>query len=231
MHNCHLYLLQLKIHATEKSISSPISDDYNPKAETADSILKLQDNNTNSSNYISSTFYIFPFLTIPLLLFSVFYYNDLTEHSRMKKIIKTFAGNDDKKKWNYKYQLQNEFVLSQLFVVYTMVISTLGVGFTIDTGKRLNHEITDYFNLAHGTVRSRHSTSLPILALILDLIVLIPLQLIVGYWCYKKSGYGEWIWRYCAYSIVFPLCCAANHLNFIIIAFIHDVYHAILVLL
>jgi len=33
-------------------------------------------------------------------------------------------------------------------------------------------------------------------------------------------------WRFCAYSIIFPLCCIANHFNYIIIAFIHDVYHA-----
>ena len=34
------------------------------------------------------------------------------------------------------------------------------------------------------------------------------------------------LWRYCVYSILFPLCCIANHLNYIIIAFIHDLYHA-----
>ena len=33
-------------------------------------------------------------------------------------------------------------------------------------------------------------------------------------------------WRFCAYSIVFPLSCVANHLNYIIIAFIHDLPHA-----
>ena len=33
-------------------------------------------------------------------------------------------------------------------------------------------------------------------------------------------------WKFCAYSIVFPLSCVANHLNYIIIAFIHDLPHA-----
>ena len=33
-------------------------------------------------------------------------------------------------------------------------------------------------------------------------------------------------WHFCAYSVFFPLCCLFNHLNYIIIAFIHDLYHA-----
>ena len=33
------------------------------------------------------------------------------------------------------------------------------------------------------------------------------------------------VWRYCAYSIFFPFCLIVNHLNYIVIAFIHDVYH------
>jgi len=34
------------------------------------------------------------------------------------------------------------------------------------------------------------------------------------------------VWRSCAYSFMFPLCCLANHLNYIILAFVHDLYHA-----
>jgi hypothetical protein len=33
-------------------------------------------------------------------------------------------------------------------------------------------------------------------------------------------------WQYCAYSSFFPFCCLLNHLNYIIIAFINDLYHA-----
>lgn len=33
-------------------------------------------------------------------------------------------------------------------------------------------------------------------------------------------------WQFCAYSVFFPLCCLFNHLNYIIIAFMHDLYHA-----
>ena len=32
--------------------------------------------------------------------------------------------------------------------------------------------------------------------------------------------------EYCTNSVVFPFCLIVNHLNYIIIAFIHDVYHA-----
>jgi hypothetical protein len=35
-----------------------------------------------------------------------------------------------------------------------------------------------------------------------------------------------WWWQFCAYSMFFPLCCLFNHFNYIIIAFIHDLYHA-----
>ncbi len=33
-------------------------------------------------------------------------------------------------------------------------------------------------------------------------------------------------WKFCAYSSFFPLACVLNHLNYIIIAFIHNLYHA-----
>ena len=35
-----------------------------------------------------------------------------------------------------------------------------------------------------------------------------------------------WWWIFCKYSTLFPLCCLLNHLNYIIIAFIHNLYHA-----
>ena len=41
----------------------------------------------------------------------------------------------------------------------------------------------------------------------------------------KSPSLVYW-WQYCAYSIFFPLCCLFNHLNYIIIAFIHDLNHA-----
>ncbi len=33
-------------------------------------------------------------------------------------------------------------------------------------------------------------------------------------------------WKFCAYSLFFPLACVLNHLNYIIIAFIFNLYHA-----
>ena len=47
--------------------------------------------------------------------------------------------------------------------------------------------------------------------------------------CYEHNESSDLyvsVWRSCAYSFMFPLCCIANHLNYIIIAFIHDLYHA-----
>jgi hypothetical protein len=41
-----------------------------------------------------------------------------------------------------------------------------------------------------------------------------------------QSPVWMWWWQFCAYSIFFPLCCLFNHFNYIIIAFIHDLYHA-----
>ena len=41
----------------------------------------------------------------------------------------------------------------------------------------------------------------------------------------KSTLHIHW-WQYCAYSAFFPFCCLFNHLNYIIIAFIHDLYHA-----
>ena len=41
----------------------------------------------------------------------------------------------------------------------------------------------------------------------------------------QKIPWNHW-WTFYMYSRLFPLCCLANHLNYIIIAFIHDLYHA-----
>ena len=41
----------------------------------------------------------------------------------------------------------------------------------------------------------------------------------------SEMPWRHW-WTFCMYSMLFPLCCLANHLNYIVIAFIHNLYHA-----
>ena len=82
------------------------------------------------------------------------------------------------------------------------------------------------------TIKSYKEVLIAVGAIALIFAPIIPLVVCL---VYKKKCCGNYensdnenldTWKFCAYSIVFPLSCVANHLNYIIIAFIHDLPHA-----
>ena len=82
------------------------------------------------------------------------------------------------------------------------------------------------------TIKSYKEVLIAVGAIALIFALIIPLVVCL---VYKKKCCGNYensdnenldTWKFCAYSIVFPLSCVANHLNYIIIAFIHDLPHA-----
>ena len=226
--------MQLKVYATRQSISSPISDDYGARVDTAETIKKWYTNHANDSNYIPSTFYVFPVLAMVFIFLAVYYYNEFKENSRMYEIKRTLSSNDCYGKRKVMYELQNEVVVSLMFIVHVIILSSFAVAYTLDIDKHLNKHVKNYFRIHNLSRNLEYSSSLAITTLSLDLFVVLILQIIVVVLVIIKSR-KEWddigklclcTWRYCAYSVVFPYCLIVNHSNYIIIAFIHDVYHA-----
>ncbi len=148
----------------EKSINSPISDDYGPKAETAESIKSWITD--NSSAYTFSTFLISPCIAYAWIIVVVCYYNHLTENCRIKRIIEKLNSTEVIKA-NCKYELQNECLLSLLFVFYTFVLSICGIVYSNKTNKILNEEYTHYYSF-HTKGKLFFATNLIVSSLVLD---------------------------------------------------------------
>ena len=249
---------QLKVYATEQSISSPISADYEPKVETAETIKQWHKDHTKESNYIPSTFYVFPILAMLFIFFAVYYYNESKENNRMSTIknILDPTSTDYYGQRAMKHELQNEYVVSLIFTAHVLILSIFGVHTTLNIDKYLNEHIKDYFGIYNLNTSLEHSSSLAITTLTLDLMVVVLMHVVVlmlvgiksvkdnvdniSHWkAFKKLVRIEVLtdedktgllslcaWRYCTYSVLFPFCLIVNHLNYIVIAFIHDVYHA-----
>ena len=219
--------------------------------DTAETIKEWHMNHANDSNYIPTTFYVFPFLAMLFICFAVYYYNDSKENSRMYEIKRTLYSDDCYGKRTVMYELQNEVVVSLMFIVHVIILSIFGVVYTLDIDKRLNKHVKNYFGIYNLSRNLEYSSSLAITTLSLDLFVVVVVNIIIivvviietkietdgidiqRYETYKpkiKGGIDKLClctWRYCTYSVAFPFCLIVNHSNYIVIAFIHDVYHAI----
>ena len=219
--------------------------------DTAETIKDWHTNNTNDSNYIPTTFYVFPFLAMVFIFCAAYYYNDSKENSRMYEIKRTLYSDDCYGKRTVMYDLQNEVVVSLMFSAHVIILSIFAVAYTMDIDKHLNKHVKNYFGIYNLSRNLEYSSSLAITTLSLDLFVVVVMNVIVivvvfiktkeekdgidneRYQSYTDNNRGgidmlcHCTWRYCAYSVVFPFCLIANHSNYIIIAFIHDVYHAI----
>ena len=219
--------------------------------DTAETIKEWHMNHANDSNYIPTTFYVFPFLAMLFIFFAAYYYNDSKENSRMYKIKRTLYSDDCYGKRTVMYELQNEVVVSLMFIVYVIILSSFAVAYTLYIDKRLNKHVKNYFGIYNLSRNLEYSSSLAITTLSLDLFVVVVMNIIIIVLVFKKTKketrgndqerYNTYVhndnggidmlclctWRYCTYSVVFPFCLIVNHSNYIIIAFIHDVYHAI----
>ena len=303
---CLLFFFQLKAYAIRSSMTSPIPEDYNPVAYSAESIKNWHKNKSSWSYFIFTNFIIFPVMTIVLIIASMVYYNDLAIDNRMEKIKSCLKKNDHKTE-RRKWDLQNEMYLSVTFVVYVLALSISAVKFSTETEKHLDAEIKKIFSLdpkEQNVTQLRMITALPLTTFSIDLMIAtamaalgsfagircvskkmryesahqyinilnlvsiiitiifllalglvldgitrglrIPLVLGITFlvisvcghlliilscvaYIYKRQETTDLylpVWRSCAYSFMFPLCFIANHLNYIIIAFIHDLYHA-----
>ena len=171
--------MQLKIYATRQSISSPISDDYIARAENEVTIKQWHKDRAANSNYIPSTFLIFPLLAMIFTCFAVYYYNESQENNRMYKMKRILSSNDCYGKRVVKYELQNEFVVSVMFSLHVIILSILGVVYTLNIDKYLNEHVNDYFSIYNLSTSLEFSASLAIITLSLDLVVVVVLQIFV----------------------------------------------------
>ena len=247
--------MQLKLYATRKSISSPISSDYEARAENEVTIKLWHKDQASKSIFISTTYIVFPVLVMIITICAVYYYNDSKENNRMFKIKRILSRKDNYGKKVVMYELQNEVIVSLMFCIYVIILSIFGVYSTVNH-TYLNKHVEDYFSINNLSTNLEFSASLAIITLTLDLIVVVAghiVLLVIGivvviktYLRRRNRDHGEledsesqndgnsnsdkpclFCWRYCAYSILFPLCLIMNHFNYIVIAFTHNVYHAI----
>ncbi len=157
----------------------------------------------------------------------------------MKKIERIFeVRGTNRKKTELKYQLQNECVMSMAFVLYTFILSILAMEYAINTEKHLHEEVSKYFFSDSDNLGLRLIYSLSFVPLIQDGVIMVSMILfillpwmVIGKGDYSnckiicKKSKQIW-WKFCAYSSFFPLACLINHLNYIIIAFTFNLYHA-----
>ncbi len=112
------------------------------------------------------------------------------------------------------------------------MLSACAIGYSYNTNKILNEEYTNYYSF-HTKGELFFATGLSVHTMVLDGFVFAafisaPIVIIILKKTCCKSKIDEiWFCQFCAYSIIFPFCNLANHFHYIIIAFIHDVYHAI----
>ncbi len=211
----------------EKSINSPISDDYSPKAETAQSISNWTNNSAHYSGYVFSVFLISPPFSYAFIVFALCYYNHFLENGRIKRIKEKLSSVTEVTKDNCKNELQNEYLLSLLFVIYAVFLSILGMYNYSRTATIIDNEYTDKYYKLGSSDKGDFATSIIICTLILDIIIiLIFVTTSIIILCIHAKLDEITFWKFCAYSMIFPFCILANHFHYIVIAFIHDVYHA-----
>ena len=208
---------------------------------------KWHSNHTSYSRFILANFVVFPLMTWVIVLLFFGYINHFASESRRDKIKVLFKRRHKKIIFAYVLGLQDEFILSLVFVVLALCLSSTAMYNATNITNELNKEIAKYFNISSDVEGLRNMYSLVIVTLTLDIIVFIALvvSLFVLFiysickWLQfnefnsvyeplqqeSKVPWKHW-WTFCMYSMLFPLCCLANHLNYIIIAFIHDLYHA-----
>ena len=103
--------------------------------------------------------FLFPFFSWALLLLIISYINDIGPNPRIKKIENILEKGTNRKKTELKYQLQNECVMSMLFVLYTFILSILAMISGVKTEDHLHEEVSKYFFLDKGSLGLLYSLS------------------------------------------------------------------------
>ena len=210
--------------------------------------------NKNRSRYIFANFIFFPIISWLILLFVVAYFNTFAPNARIKKFEQRVEGKNEEKILDMKYQLQIEFSMSTAFVLYIVSLSLVALIFAMKTAEKMESEVEKYYSPNNESKGLSLMYKLSEVIFIQDMIIflvfifaiglLLPIimcrHIIKKYIYYRvlhkdytplpepaadSVDYTSW-WKFCAYSITFPLCCFLNHINYIIIAFVHDLYHA-----
>ena len=131
-------LFQLKLYATRKSFSSPIDEEYDPKAESVETWEEWNSANRRKSEFLISFFILFPVISWFILIPVLFYINDSSPDSRMNKVAKALNDHNTSKKEELWYHLQNEFTLSLTCVVAAFIFSCLALSAAFQTEEQMN---------------------------------------------------------------------------------------------
>ena len=197
-------------------------------------------NHGQYSGFIVANFVLFPLMSWGFLSLLFIYINHFDSDSRSDQIKVVFKRKHTHKKFAYVFCLQDELILSFVFVVLVFCLSLTA----LIKASYIESELSKYFDITSNVQGFKNMYSLVITTFLSDSVILIAFGGSFGIFickslrqlCKSPNDFQynplgvEVPWKYlltfCMYSTLFPLCCLANHLNYIIIAFIHDLYHA-----
>lgn len=172
---------------------TPISDDYNPVAQSVDTINKWhKTSNHIHSNVFAASFTITPIFTIGSILIIVIYFNDYAPNNRMAYIAQTLEKKDKNAK-RLKQDLQDQFLVSVLLTVYMIAMSSAAVQFSTETERHLNKEVETITSIENNnTGRQHYISAFPMMTFMVDFCIFCAMvaTVISMIICYiKKNAY------------------------------------------
>ena len=112
------------------------------------------------------------------------YINERAPEPRMRKIGKIFEEENHDKIWALKCQLQTEFTLSLIFVLFSVGLSSAATVFANHFGGELNIEIERYYSYTNTTTELKLMHSLVHTLLIQDFLVLFVMVILILRYCF-----------------------------------------------
>ena len=140
----------MKVYALHSSVAAPLDNAYEAKAETVDSLKKWHENHRANSIYTFSTFLAFPVVSWVFLLVAFLYINKYQPEPRVRKLISILKGGDHRRSWECKLELQNQFTLSLIFVLFSVALTLSAVSFANLSQKNIHSKIDEYYSNKAG---------------------------------------------------------------------------------
>lgn len=192
-----------------RSNTPSITDDYEPKAESKDTVRKYHTESYHPINLLMSAQFIIPFLATVWSIILLIYY------IKNKKYIKKDGETDET-----KVKLGIVFTLSFMFVSYALLLSICAL---VNGHNELSSGATDWFNKEIQVLYG-----IFVMICVSDFVVFVVFIFtgVIAVLVAIRKEEKVW-WYFCACSFIFPVITFAIHFNYIVFAFIHNKDHAV----
>lgn len=204
--------MQLKLYGTDFTLNPIISDDYNPKADNAKTIL---------NDRLAKPFYVIlfyemfgPFLGAFAAGIVISYYH-ITHDTLQEQAIERH----NKRGWEIR---RNIYIIVAMSLVFSAYVVCLDIVALVYQNQKLEMDFKAWYGYGHKMDVSNILTTLPILSMIRDALALLLFCLSLVVTRYKSTLSP----KYALYFMLFPIFILTGHADTIIIGFIHNVYHA-----